>query len=222
MVPGLSRWKAPGFPWAQLSMCRLSKEERQRSLHGTKRLSTARMVGAPIWSIGIFAGKSPFELASPPELCNPVLTHHDVTDVRAAFVADPFMVNEGGQWYMFFEVMIAKFNRGVIGLAVSRNARSWKYLGVVLDEPCHLSYPYVFRWRGVYYMIPETLNAGCIRLYRAASFPQRWIHVADLVRGSFADASILRHRERWWIFACGTPYRHDHLRLFYSNYLTGP
>jgi beta-xylosidase len=170
----------------------------------------------------MFAGESPFQLASPPGLRNPVLTHHDVTDVQAAFVADPFMVRKGGLWHMFFEIMMADPARGVIGLAVSSDARRWTYRSVVVEEPFHLSYPYVFQWHGTYYMIPETLDAGYIRLYRAVSFPERWVHAADLVKGSFADASILRHQGRWWIFACGTPYRHDQLRLFHSRQLTGP
>jgi hypothetical protein len=46
--------------------------------------------------------------------------------------------------------------------------------------------------------------------------------VADLVQGHFADASILRHEDCWWIFTCGTPHRHDQLRLFYSTHLEGP
>jgi hypothetical protein len=175
-----------------------------------------------VWSIGVFAGESPFRLASPPGLSNPVLTYKDVTDVKARFVADPFMVLENGLWLMFFEIMLSECNRGVIGLATSRDASRWKYRGVVLEEPFHLSYPYIFQWRGTHYMIPETLNAGCIRLYRASPFPVRWVHEADLVQGVFADASILRHENRWWIFACGTPHQHDQLRLFHSTHLAGP
>jgi hypothetical protein len=185
-------------------------------------LKTRRTDAQAVWSIGIFAGESPFRLASPRGLLNPVLTHKDVTDVKAVFVADPFMVHKDGLWYMFFEIMLAGFDRGVIGLATSKDARRWQYRGLVLEESFHLSYPYVFRWRGRYYMIPETLTAGAIRLYRAVSFPERWIHEANLVEGSFADASILRHQNRWWIFACGTPYRSDQLRLFYSTRLAGP
>jgi hypothetical protein len=175
-----------------------------------------------VWSIGIFAGSSPLHVSAPTGLLNPVLTHHHVTDVSASFVADPFMIYVDGAWYMFFEVMVAGSVMGAIGLAVSRDARIWQYRQIVLQEPFHLSYPYVFRWRGTFFMIPETLAADCVRLYRAAQFPIHWSHAADLIPGMLADASIVRHDGRWWIFACGTPYDHDCLRLFHSDHLTGP
>ena len=41
----------------------------------------------------------------------------------------------------------------------------------MLKEPFHLSYPYVFKHKGTYYMIPESRAAGAVRLYRARSFP---------------------------------------------------
>jgi hypothetical protein len=44
-----------------------------------------------VWSIGIYTGDS-LILTPPSQIKNPVLTAHDVTDVRALFVADPFMV----------------------------------------------------------------------------------------------------------------------------------
>jgi len=32
---------------------------------------------------------------------------------------------------------------------------TWKHLGIALDEPWHLSYPFLFRWEGEVYMMPE-------------------------------------------------------------------
>jgi hypothetical protein len=80
----------------------------------------------PHWSIGIYAGKSPFELLPPDDLQNPVLTCADVTDVPASFVADPFMVRSDGVWYMFFEVMVRPLGIGQIGLAISDDGLAWK------------------------------------------------------------------------------------------------
>ena len=177
----------------------------------------------PVYSIGIFAGPSPLSLSPIPDLKNPVLTHSDVSDVEASFVADPFMLEENGVWYMFFEVMVTTTGRGEIGLATSRDMRQWQYQKIVLREPYHLSYPYVFRWRGQYFMVPETLDAGHIRLYRATAFPDRWEYVSNLYEGAFADSSLVRHADRWWMFACPDPRSgNDRLRLFMADRLTGP
>src|SRR5688572_24477234 len=93
------------------------------------------------WSIGIYVGKSPLDLKPPSDLRNPVLTRHEVTDVRALFVADPFMVSVNGLWYMFFELWNRDSRKGEIGLATSVDGAQWSYQRVVLAEPFHLSYP---------------------------------------------------------------------------------
>src|SRR5215471_15310209 len=78
-----------------------------------------------IWSIGIYSGRSPFELSS--AASNPVLSAGDVTDVPARFVADPFMIKVDGLWHMFFEVLNNQNDRGEIGMAVSRDGLGWQY-----------------------------------------------------------------------------------------------
>jgi len=47
------------------------------------------------WSIGIYEGASPLELAPIPSTPNPVLTAQDVLDTQAGFVADPFLLPVG-------------------------------------------------------------------------------------------------------------------------------
>jgi hypothetical protein len=173
------------------------------------------------WSIGIYAGESPLSLGPSKRVSNPVLTAKDVTDVRAEFVADPFMVRHDSDWYMFFEVMNAETKQGDIGLAVSPDGLSWSYECIVLDEPFHLSYPCVYRWENDYYMIPETTAANSIRLYKADSFPTKWSFVKTILGGYFADTTILNHDGRWWLFSETMPGRHDTLRLYHSDDLMG-
>jgi hypothetical protein len=177
-----------------------------------------------IWSIGIYEGTSPLHFRPPGQgkVGNPVLTAQQVTDVPAVFVADPFMVYDQQQWYMFFEVMHARTQQGVIGLASSADGWRWTYQQVVLQEPFHLSYPYIFPWQGSYYMVPETYEAEAIRLYEALCFPDSWRCVAELYLGAFTDASLFYWRNLWWMFACSAPLTHDALCLYYAPALRGP
>lgn len=175
-----------------------------------------------MWSIGIYLGKSLFELTAPPNAANPVLTWESVSDVSAGFVADPFMVRAGGVWHMFFEAYNLETDKGEIGLAISDNGLDWKYQQIVLREPFHLSYPYVFEWHGEHYMIPETLAAEAIHLYKADEFPLRWSDMGPMVKSTCADPSIFRFRDRWWMVACSTPYQNDTLRLYFAEDLMGP
>jgi len=177
----------------------------------------------PVWAIGIYIGPSPFALASSPDIRNPVLTAADVTDVPAKFVADPFMVRKQGEWHMFFEVFSRRSAKGEIGFARSRDGARWTYEGIVLVEPFHLSYPYVFEYEGSIYMVPDN-KADSVRLYEAVDFPWRWSLVATLLHGGyFADASIFRHDGTWWMFVeAGQPLKFDTLRLFGARDLLGP
>jgi hypothetical protein len=175
-----------------------------------------------VWSIGIYMGDSPFSLSSPGRIKNPVLTNEDVTDVHARFVADPFMLKKDSIWYMFFEVMNAKTGHGDIGLAISTDVVNWTYKQIVLDEPFHLSYPYVFEWKNQYYMIPESREANSIRIYKATKFPIEWSYAGDLLEGDFADSSLCYFKGMWWIFAETNPIGHDTLSLYYADSLMGP
>lgn len=145
------------------------------------------------------------------------MTAAQVTDIRGRFVADPFMIKVDGVWHMFFEVMNDATNKGEIGLATSRDERTWQYQRIVLEEPFHLSYPCVFQWNDDFYMIPETLGSGSIRLYRAAPFPNKWVHVLDLFSGRHADPSIFQFNGKWWMFTCPAPHDHDILNLYYAH-----
>lgn len=171
-----------------------------------------------MWSIGIYTGSSPYDLSSFAHVSNPVLTAASVTDISAAFVADPFML----RGHMFFEVMRNDRPVGEIGVASTENGFEWTYKQIVLREEFHLSYPYVFEWENTVYMIPETLVANAVCLYQADEFPLRWSLKARLIEGQYADPSIVRFNDLWWLFVCSTPYQHDTLRLYFSEELTGP
>src|SRR5262249_62359225 len=86
-------WDAPLTPVSEMiSMMRMT-------------LPLPRIDRVRVWSIGIYTGKSPFALRPPAGVVNPVLTAQHVTDVRARYVADPFMLRHESSWYMFFEVL---------------------------------------------------------------------------------------------------------------------
>ncbi|RKZ60635.1 MAG: hypothetical protein DRQ44_12520 [Gammaproteobacteria bacterium] len=172
------------------------------------------------WSIGVYEGVSPLDLQPASCAANPVFTSLDVLDVSAEFVADPFLLKQGNSWYLFFEFWNNVSGQGDIGYATSNNGLDWSYQGVALDEPFHLSYPYVFEWQGEHYMIPETYQADSIRLYKALNFPTDWVFVSTLVSGRrFVDPSPFYDNGSWWMYA---GISQDTLYLYYADELTGP
>lgn len=172
-----------------------------------------------LWSIGIYEGPSVLELAPSPRAANPVLTAAAVTDAPAVFVADPFMTRGAGGWWMFFEILNRRTQLGEIALAASPDGFRWDYQRVVLKEPFHLSYPFVFEWDGHHYMIPETAATRTVRLYRAREFPFEWEFIETLASGRrFADATLFHHGGRWWMFSeTGVALPRGELRLYGSD-----
>lgn len=187
-----------------------------------RRVYVAAPRPEPVWSIGMYVGDSPWSLREA-AVVNPVLGAAAVTDAAATSVADPFLFRHGGRWQMFFEVDNWRSWKGEIGLATSGDGLAWTYEGIVLAEPFHLSYPCVFFGDdGSVYMTPESSQALAVRLYRARRFPWEWEHVGDLVRGlPFADPTVVRHGDRWWLFTETSGGADDTLRLYHAATLDG-
>lgn len=177
-----------------------------------------------IWSIGIYQGDSPYTLSAQTGHSNPVLTYRDVTDIDAVFVADPFMIVRNGIWHMFFEVLNKENGLGEIGHATSADGLDWTYNKIVLRQPFHLSYPYTFEWQNEIYMVPESWRGGGIRLFKAVNFPHDWTCIGTMMAGGrFADNSVFRHENRWWLYSeTGDEVQSPVLRLYTSDALLGP
>lgn len=172
------------------------------------------------WTIGIYRSNSPFHFNELQGWINPLFRAEDVTDVSAKFVADPFLIKEGDLWNLFFEVYDNDTKQGDLAVATSKNTWTWNYEKVIIDESFHLSYPYVFKSDGEYYLIPESFEANSIRLYKAEEFPTKWSFVKTLVEGrDYVDNSIVYYNNKWWIFSSVTD--NDTLYLHYADSLTG-
>ena len=177
-----------------------------------------------IFSIAILKTTTDFEFESPDLIENPILSSEHVTDVPAGFVADPFMIWRNDQWYMFFEVFSLISRLGEIGLAESSDGLHWEYKKIVLSEPFHLAYPYVFAYEDDVLMIPDS-PGNAVRLYRAKKFPSQWEFVDTIVQGNhFSDSSVFYFENRWWMFTGWSNKLGGaiSLRLFVAQIPTGP
>ena len=171
------------------------------------------------FSIGIYIGPNPLSMS--PANKNPVLTKEDVTDKKAAYVADPFMIKVKDIWYMFFEVRSAGSYLTELAYATSLDGFNWTYQKIIQPDSFFQSYPYVFEWQGDYYMIPECNKSKSIRIYKAKNFPEEWVLDSTVVSGKdYVDPSILRYNNKWWIFASTA--NNSVLYLCYSDNLNGP
>ena len=134
------------------------------------------------------------------------------------FMADPFVVRNGNDFYVFYEEMSSKMNStwGDIAVLHSADLEHWERLGVAIDEPFHLSFPNVFEYEGDWYMLPESTAIKELRLYKATEFPLKWNYCVTLVNDDYcADAALLQQDSLWFLLYKSS----KGLRLCYSENL---
>ena len=170
------------------------------------------------YSIGIYSGDNLFNL-NDKEFKNPLLTKFDVTDVRASFVADPFIVKDSNKYYLFMEVKSKrKRDIGEIGVAVGDSLKNLKYQKIVLKENFHLSYPYVVKENGNFYMIPESGENRDLRVYKANDFPYDWkLEKIIFENKRLADPTLVYYNNKWWLFI--TNMENNSLEIYYASSL---
>ncbi|MCX5860777.1 MAG: hypothetical protein NTW27_01435 [Deltaproteobacteria bacterium] len=145
------------------------------------------------------------------------------------FWADPFPVKHQDRFFIFLEEFLYSTKKGHISvIRMDANGR-WQKPETVLERDYHLSYPCVFQWDGVYYMVPESGSNRTIELYRCSSFPLVWeldrILMEDI---EGADPTLEEIDGMWWLFTATKPYdvpRDDNymdLSIFSADTPLGP
>ncbi|UWU95503.1 hypothetical protein [Bradyrhizobium sp. CB1015] len=166
--------------------------------------------GAGVWQTGDLSGPSWNVLRDP--------GNH--------FYADPFPVTWQGRTCVFFEDLDHRVGKGIISAIEFGDAGPIGEVMPVLEEPCHLSYPFLIEDDGELWMIPESSTRGDVALYKCVRFPDRWERYATLLSGlELADVTITRHNGLYYLFGAwrdGTGGYSDSLAIYYADRLLGP
>jgi hypothetical protein len=142
------------------------------------------------------------------------------------FFADPFVAEREGRSYLFLEEFVFATRKGVISCVEFDEQGFRGAPSLVLEAPHHLSYPFLFEWEGQTYMLPESRDSGCIKLFRAVEFPYRWEFAGNLLENLWAvDATIFEHGGAFWMFAGGVKKNgkiNSELFLYFAESPLGP
>jgi hypothetical protein len=122
-----------------------------------------------------------------------------ISDPPYRFLADPFVFRSPDLDVCFVEDYDFRTRKGKIS-AFKLGDKEYAELGAALDEPFHLSYPFIFTVGNELYMCPETSDIGEVRLYKCREFPLRWHFHKTLIKDvSAADTNIFWFKDRWWL-----------------------
>ncbi len=149
--------------------------------------------------------------------------YHPLLPPADRFWADPFPVVREGRYCVFFEEALFAQSKGHIAVIELDEDGPVGVARTVIEQPYHMSYPFLLEWEGQLYMIPETAAANRIEVYRCIAFPDRWEKVGHLMENIRAyDATLTLYQGRWWMFV--NVCEHDgvssweHLHLYYADH----
>ena len=151
---------------------------------------------------------------------------HPMVPPKGRFWADPFPACMDGKHYVFFKEYVYALKRARIAVSEVTADGRFSEPRVALDRPYHVSYPYVFRWSGQWYMVPESFANRTIELWRCVGSSEQWVFDRNLMDNVLAaDSTIVEIEGRFWMFTCIIADEHlpcDELFLFSADSPLGP
>ena len=107
---------------------------------------------------------------------------------RNYWVADPLLAEDNGKTYLFYEA--AHHDKGRIEVVELYANGTTSQPAVALEREYHLSYPFVFKHDGEWYMIPESCAIHEVQLLKATHFPTDWEYVTTLLKENAVDTTV--------------------------------
>ena len=142
------------------------------------------------------------------------------------FYADPFPITWQGRTFVFFEDLDHRVGKGIISAIEFDDNGPTGEVVPVLEEPWHLSYPFLIEDGGELWMIPESSTHADVALYKCVRFPDKWERHTTLLSGlELADVTITRHNGLHYLFGAwrdGTGGYSDSLAIYHAENLFGP
>lgn len=115
--------------------------------------------------------------------------------------ADPFLIEHNGRNFLFFEEIPRITCRGRISCCEVKSDLQTSTPVPVIEQPYHMSYPFLIEDRGEIFMLPETSANGEVQLYWATNFPHEWRLQKILCEGiALVDTTPYFHDGTWYFF----------------------
>lgn len=168
------------------------------------------------WNIGFVEDKVQCVILN--DLQNIHWMKHQYSD---RWFADPFILNvDEENIILLVEEFCYSFSKGRIAkLVVSRKDYILKEMKIVLEEPWHLSFPFILRKNDKIYIIPESCKAAVTAVYEYDLLTDSMIKNNDLSHLPLTDATVLHWNDTNYILSTKLPFPNDKdLYLFNFDY----
>jgi hypothetical protein len=137
------------------------------------------------------------------------------------YFADGFMVKDNERLLLLYEDYTYKTRKGHIS-AVWFNERDYSFSETmdILEEPWHLSYPFILRYNNTLFCIPESKDHKSVELYKLDVAQMKMIHHRTLVKDLEAvDPTLIFHQNWWYLFFTSGHASNVELHIWHAEHL---
>jgi hypothetical protein len=135
-----------------------------------------------------------------------------IPNPHGGYYADPFIHHTEQGRYCFVEEFRHEKSKGEITVLRLGNGKESEdssepvRVGTALEEPFHLSFPFLFEYEDQLYMCPESHGSSQIRIYRCNAFPLQWqLHCVAMDAVAAVDTMIFPAHGVWWLMSSFHP-----------------
>lgn len=119
---------------------------------------------------------------------------------KGFFWADPFYIKYKNKNYIFFESYSYSRKKGEIACGELKNNNIVNFK-IILKKRYHLSYPFIFKYKNNYFMIPETFQEKKLQIFKCIKFPFKWTLYSTAFKNlSLVDTTIIKIKKNIWLF----------------------
>lgn len=132
------------------------------------------------------------------------------------WAADPFIISVEEKDYLFFEMFDRLKSKGLIGYRELNEKKVGK-MKIAYEANHHLSFPFIFKHEGNYYIMPEYSEGKELFVLKATHFPDKWEKVENWMDGKrLVDSVLVDYEGNNYLFTqdLGTGYSSEELTLF--------
>ncbi len=115
--------------------------------------------------------------------------------------ADPFLLDIDNTTFLLFEMYDRLRGKGLIGYRVLKGGKYSK-MRVLIDDKGHLSYPFIIKHNGNYYIMPESNSQKIVYCTKLECDGEN-LRIGDkhiVINGKFVDTTLLEYGDKKYFF----------------------
>lgn len=137
------------------------------------------------------------------------------------FLADPFILKDDDKYHIFVEDYDFINAKGEISRFEYKPEMKSLSMNLVAKHDSHLSYPFVFKHKDLFYCLPESAALNKIILLKSKDLNSKWEKLTLIEDISAVDSTLFNFDNKWWLFCVDKKYGSSSLSIWFSDDLMG-